>query len=307
MQGPHDRRLGRRLERRRGGTGRLTVAPVPAAISSSSARTPRLSRPAPSAARPGAGTRPGSSSTPGRLRSPTRARSRCRGAGARSRRAGARRARRCPESTGPMAAIASTPRSGRDPCAARPSVATSNATKPLCAIATTSSVGSGTIAAVASSRADERPRCRRCRPPRRRRRVTMTSPRSPSRAAAAPTSMIAASGPSCRRHRARAAGRPSCTGVNGLSMPATPTVSMCALSRSEAPPPVPRAIADDVRPSRSGLVQLDLEARLAQPAGDERGDLRLSRPAGERGPGSSSRSRRAARSARRGRYAPSAA
>ena len=75
-----------------------------------------------------------------------------------------------PESTGPMAAIASIPRSGRDPCAARPSVSTSNATNPLCAIATTSSVGSATIAASRSSGGRGLP-CRRCRPPRRRPRV----------------------------------------------------------------------------------------------------------------------------------------
>ena len=46
-----------------------------------------------------------------------------------------------------MRAIASTPRSGREPCAANPSVSISKSTNPLCATASRSSVGSVTITA----------------------------------------------------------------------------------------------------------------------------------------------------------------
>ncbi len=48
-----------------------------------------------------------------------------------------------------MAAIASTPRSGRDPCAATPSVSTSSHRNPLCATQTSRPVGSVTMAASA--------------------------------------------------------------------------------------------------------------------------------------------------------------
>jgi acetylornithine deacetylase/succinyl-diaminopimelate desuccinylase-like protein len=49
----------------------------------------------------------------------------------------------------PILAIASTPRSGREPCAATPVVSTSSQMKPLCATQTRSAVGSVTIAASA--------------------------------------------------------------------------------------------------------------------------------------------------------------
>ena len=54
-----------------------------------------------------------------------------------------------PTSTPPIAAIASTPRSGREPCAATPAVSTSSHTNPLWATHTSRSVGSVTIAASA--------------------------------------------------------------------------------------------------------------------------------------------------------------
>ena len=50
---------------------------------------------------------------------------------------------------GPIFTIASSPRSRRDPCAAMPLVSISKPTKPRCATATCSSVGSATIAASA--------------------------------------------------------------------------------------------------------------------------------------------------------------
>ena len=54
-----------------------------------------------------------------------------------------------PTRTRPIFAIASTPMSGREPCAARPVTSTSRWTKPRCATATLRSVGSVTIAASA--------------------------------------------------------------------------------------------------------------------------------------------------------------
>ena len=145
-----------------------------------------------------------------------------------------------PESIGPIAAIASMPRSGREPWAAKPAVSTSNATKPLWAIATTSSVGSVTIAASAvvrrtSASVPTLPTSSSATA------ATITSPRKPSRTAAAPTSIDAASDP-FMSPAPRPWRRPSRTaGANGLSIPATPTVSMCAFRSSELPPPVPRA------------------------------------------------------------------
>ena len=176
------------------------------------------------------------------------------------------------------------PRSGREPWAAKPAVSTSNATKPLCAIATTSSVGSVTIAASAvvrrtSASVPTLPTSSSATA------ATITSPRKPSRTAAAPTSIDAASDP-FMSPAPRPWRRPSRTaGANGLSIPATPTVSMCAFRSSELPPPVAARDADDVGPSRSGLVELDLETGRSQPVGDERRDLALARPTRDRGPG----------------------
>ena len=51
----------------------------------------------------------------------------------------------------------------------------------------------------------------------------------------------------------------STRGSNGASIPATPTVSRCALSSSERPPPLPRAIAIDARALRRPD-ELDVEA-----------------------------------------------
>ncbi len=95
-----------------------------------------------------------------------------------------------------MAAIASTPRSGREPCAATPAVSTSSHRKPLWATHTSSAVGSVTIAASAHTLSTRAPRSRCSRTPRRTPPVTITSP-AQSRAGrpARPASMIAASPP----------------------------------------------------------------------------------------------------------------
>ena len=58
-------------------------------------------------------------------------------------------------------------------------------------------------------------------------------------------------------------------------MPATPTVSVCALSMSAAPPPVPRATATTLGRPRRLVEDRHLEAALAQPRRDVRRDLGL--------------------------------
>ncbi len=50
-------------------------------------------------------------------------------------------------------------------------------------------------------------------------------------------------------------------------MPVTPTVSMCAFSMSDFPPPVPRATATTLGlPGPRGLLPADAEAALPEPA-----------------------------------------
>jgi hypothetical protein len=93
-----------------------------------------------------------------------------------------------------MRTMASIPRSGRDPCAARPSTSTSTPTKPRCAIASFSQVGSATIAASARKRSSTasvpiEPASSSATA------VTITSPRRLLRAASRPASMIAATLP----------------------------------------------------------------------------------------------------------------
>ena len=154
-------------------------------------RRPAGARPGSCGARPSAGTAPDSSSTPARPRSATRAPIRCRGAHAEPGLEGLVERVDPRRGSGPILAIASTPRSGREPCAARPRVSMSKASQPRCAMQSRSSVGSATIAAsalqrwrsgsvpmlAASSSATA---------------VTMTSPRSPSPAHSTAASAIAA-------------------------------------------------------------------------------------------------------------------
>ena len=93
-----------------------------------------------------------------------------------------------------MAAIASIPTSGRDPCAARPWTTISCHEKPLCAIASwmRSKVGSATMAASAGT-----DRATDCAPidanSSSQTAATTTSPATPRSAAAAAATMIAAS------------------------------------------------------------------------------------------------------------------
>ena len=50
---------------------------------------------------------------------------------------------------------------------------------------------------------------------------------------------------------------------------------MWAFRRSERPPPLPRATPTTFGRPGAGLVEVDVETGLAEPGGDERGDLRL--------------------------------
>jgi hypothetical protein len=147
-----------------------------------------------------------------------------------------------PTRTRPIFAIASMPRCGRDPCAARPIVSISKQTKPRCATASCISVGSVTIAASArvlaatasvptlanSSSATA---------------VSTTCPRRPRLAASAVASMQAARLPFMSYEPRPYRRPPSRRPTNGSVIPATPTVSVCALRISVRPPPLPRATA----------------------------------------------------------------
>ena len=59
-------------------------------------------------------------------------------------------------------------------------------------------------------------------------------------------------------------------------MPATPTVSMCAFSISDLPPPEPRATATTFARFGSKLGERGLETGTLAPLGDEARELELS-------------------------------
>ena len=61
-------------------------------------------------------------------------------------------------------------------------------------------------------------------------------------------------------------------------MPATPTVSMCAFSISERPPPRPARDGDDVRSPGRGLGERRLESGALAPLRDEARDARSPEP-----------------------------
>ena len=142
--------------------------------------------------------------------------------------------------TGPILAIASTPRSGREPCAARPCVTTSKAAKPLWATQSCSSVGSATMAPSAfhartSAVVPRLPTSSSITA------VTTTSPRSSSSSARLAATIVAASAPfmsyAPRPYRRLSSRRAS----PGRSIASIPTVSVCAFSSRVRPPPLPRA------------------------------------------------------------------
>ena len=178
-----------------------------------------------------------------------------------------------------MRAIASTPASGSEPCAARPAVSTSSQTKPLCATQTLSPVGSVTIAPSARrSRATAALPMLACSSSTTA--VTITSPAAGRRASAAPAH-IAAARPAFMSNEPRPCMRsPSTRGSSGSAMPPAPTVSVWALRIRLRPPPVPRAVAITFGAAGRDLVDPHLEAGALQPGGHVRGDRRLSRPAG---------------------------
>ncbi len=144
-----------------------------------------------------------------------------------------------PVRIGPLFTIASTPRWGREPCAACPVTSISSHTNPLWATASSISVGSVTIAASAlrDSSASRTPMlaCSSSATA-----ATTTSPASPS-AAASRHATSAAATPAFMSYAPRPCRRsPSMRGECGSSIPSTPTVSMCPQSSSVRPPPLPR-------------------------------------------------------------------
>ena len=184
------------------------------------------------------------------------------------------------ESTGPIFAIASTPRSGREPCAATPRVSISKPRsrdgRPRLQL--------GRLARhrrVRTARARRAPRCRRSPTSSSATAVDDHVSGEPERAASAAASM---SGRQPALHVVGAAAVQAAAAqlaaANGSSMPATPTVSRCAFSSSQRPPPRPRRrrtrTAD---PATGSTTSTSRPARSSQPATKPRSPSRRHRPA----------------------------
>src|SRR2546421_1634251 len=165
-----------------------------------------------------------------------------------------------------MCAIASTPWSAREPCAATPCVSTSSQTNPLCARQRLSSVGSVTMPKSAwnFSRTANVPRLATSSSATA---VTMRSPFNRSVAASRAVTMIAAR-LAFMSQAPRPYTRPSrTTGENGSAIPPAPTVSMCALSIRLRPPPVPCSTPTTL--GRPGIGSTISTSRPASPSHDE--------------------------------------
>ena len=144
-----------------------------------------------------------------------------------------------PVRIGPIFAIASIPTSGSDPCAARPCVSISAQAKPLCAIVSSRPVGSvitqasarywRTIACVPMLAYSSSVTA-----------VRITSPRIGSSPRSATASIIAARLAFMSNAPRPKSWLPSTLGSRASVIPPRLTVSMCALSISERPEPVPR-------------------------------------------------------------------
>ena len=265
----------------------------------------RASRRGSCAAPPGAGTGRDTSRARRRPRSATRAASRCRAGRARATPRSERSSSSIPTRTCPIFAIASTPRSGREPCAATPRRLDLEPDEARCAIATRSSVGSVTIAASARMRLGDRRRCR-CSP------TSSSATARDDHVAAQPSSR----GPRAGEHDRRQA-RLHVVGAAPVQpvaldarlerlapCPRCPTVSMWAFSIER--PAAARAARDrdHVPAARRDLLAHAPRARAAsQPGRDEAGDLLLAGPARHEVRDSPSRSRRARAPGRSARHA----
>src|SRR6266851_1315771 len=161
--------------------------------------------------------------------------------------------------------MASTPSCEREPCAATPRVSTSSHTNPLCARQRRSSVGSVTIAqsarnclSMAEVPSDATSSSATAQ--------MITSPFKPSDRADRAATMIAASD-AFMSYAPRPYTRPSrTTGENASAIPPAPTVSMCAFSISDRPPPLPRRTP--TTESRPGTGSTTLTSRPAAPSQD---------------------------------------
>ena len=164
-------------------------------------------------------------------------------------------------STGPVLTIASTPRCGREPCAARPVTSTSCQTKPRCATTSAISVGSVTTAASARtlSRTSRTPRlsCSSSATA-----ATTTSPARSSRAASRHAIERGRKpGLHVVRRRGRRGGRPRHEGRRARP---SPRRSPCRYGRRGAaslPPPRPRA-----RTTTLGRPGVDSRTSVSRPA-----------------------------------------
>ena len=176
----------------------------------------------------------------------------------------------------PALAMASMPRSGREPCAARPCTITSNQAKPLCATVSSRWLGSVTIAASA----------RKCR-------ATSSVPDEAYSSSATQATRMSPRRPlglgaRCRHHHRRDAAlhveRAAAvelavavdSGIERIAVVAGERHRVVmAVEHQRAAAARTLGDADDRRPARTLLEAMHLEAALGEPGAAEIGDCRL--------------------------------
>ena len=161
-------------------------------------------------------------------------------------------------------AIASTPRSGRDPCAARPRVSMSKASQPRCAMQSRSSVGSATIAASALQLCSSRLRADAA--------GLLVGHRRDDDIAAEPEPGALDSGERDRREaRLHVVGAPAVqasvldAGIQARVRLEQPDRVEVAVQEQRAAAAGPAGDADHVRPAGRSLLDVDLEPCLLEP------------------------------------------
>ena len=177
--------------------------------------------------------------------------------------------------------IASTPRCGREPWAARPHTSISDHTKPLCAIDELELGRLGDDRRVGAERLQHLLHTKA--------RVLLVGHRGHDHVAGeiearrppGRRSTPRRARPSCRRRRARRAGRLRSAARAGRASPPRSPCRRCPHSSSDRPRRLPRRSNDDARPSRGRLEDLDLQTGRTSPVGDVRGDLAFAGATGD--------------------------
>ena len=168
--------------------------------------------------------------------------------------------------TRPIIAIASTPRSGRDPCAARPcGLDVEGDPAPMSDAQSSSSVGSATIAASARPAPQQAPPCRCSPASSSATAATMTSPRRPSPAHSTAASAMRRE---ARLHVVGATAVQASVLDAGVQSPVRleqPDGVGVPVQEQRPATTGPTRHADHVGPARRGLLDVDLEPCLLEP------------------------------------------